>query len=67
MLAARLSERNDTTVLLLEAGGSDWNNPNIDIPVMAPFSLGSDIDWVYYGEPQPGLYQAMTGQVSSVL
>ncbi|KAK3729281.1 hypothetical protein RRG08_020154 [Elysia crispata] len=64
VLAARLSERNDTTVLLLEAGGSDWNNPNIDIPVMAPFSLGSDIDWVYYGEPQPGLYQAMTGQRS---
>ena len=63
VLAARLSENNDVTVLLLEAGGSDWGNPNIDIPGELPKNLKSDIDWNYVAERQEGLLQDLREEV----
>ncbi|GFS26345.1 glucose dehydrogenase [acceptor] [Elysia marginata] len=59
VLAARLSENSNATVLLLEAGGSDWGIPNIDIPGLAPLNVGSDLDWQYVTEPEQGIYQGM--------
>lgn len=54
VLANRLSENPDATVLLLEAGGPD-HNPEIHIPGRIYDLLGSDIDWSYQSEPQPHL------------
>ncbi|KAK3795068.1 hypothetical protein RRG08_034101, partial [Elysia crispata] len=52
VLAARITENNDVTVLLLEAGGSDWENPNIDIPGMAPSNMKTEIDWNFLSKRQ---------------
>ncbi|XP_059159179.1 glucose dehydrogenase [FAD, quinone]-like [Physella acuta] len=57
VLAGRLSEDDNVTVLLLEAGGTDAGNQNILTPGLALLSLRSDIDWVYYTEPQPGVME----------
>ena len=65
VLAARLSENNDVTVLLLEAGGSDWGNPNIDIPGFMAANLKSDIDWSYVAERQEGLLQDLREEVGA--
>jgi choline dehydrogenase len=56
VVAARLTENPDTTVLLLEAGGPD-DRPEIQIPYAAWSLQGSDIDWAYITEPQPELAQ----------
>ncbi len=54
-LAARLSERGDVTVALIEAGGRDWN-PWIHIPVGYFRTMGNkSVDWCYKTEPDPGL------------
>jgi len=54
-LAARLTESSDTTVLVLEAGGSpeavaSYASPGADLQV-----LGSPIDWAFTTLPQPSL------------
>lgn len=54
VLANRLSANSDTRVLLLEAGGPD-TNPNIADPTKLLTLWGSEIDWKYTTEPQPGL------------
>lgn len=51
VLANRLSEGPDTTVLLLEAGGPD-DKPDIRIPIRWGALLGTDVDWLYQTEPQ---------------
>ncbi|TPM40503.1 GMC family oxidoreductase N-terminal domain-containing protein [Mesorhizobium sp. B2-3-4] len=52
-LACRLSEDEDVSVLLLEAGGWDWN-PLIHIPLGWPRLLLKRMDdWMYFSEPQP--------------
>lgn len=54
VIANRLTEQPDISVLLLEAGGPD-SKPEIHIPG-ATFSLqNTDIDWAYHTEPQPHL------------
>ncbi|KAF0163129.1 MAG: oxidoreductase GMC family [Rhodocyclaceae bacterium] len=55
VLANRLSEDPLTRVLLLEAGGEDWN-PWIHIPV-GYFKTMHDpkLDWCYVTEPDPGI------------
>jgi choline dehydrogenase len=55
VLANRLSEHPGTSVLLLEAGGEDWN-PWIHIPV-GYFKTMHDpkLDWCYVTEPDPGI------------
>ncbi|MFI8088867.1 GMC family oxidoreductase [Streptomyces sp. NPDC086080] len=54
VLANRLSEDPDTTVLVLEAGG-DRIPPEVDDPSSWYKLLGGPIDWGYTGVPQPGL------------
>jgi choline dehydrogenase len=53
-LAARLSERSDTTVLLLEAGPADAA-PDIMIPSHWLRLPGSEYDWNYESAPEAGL------------
>ncbi len=54
VLAARLSEDADTTVLLLEAGGPDTAR-EIRVPAMFPIMFKSGLDWDLLGEQEPGL------------
>lgn len=46
VLAARLTENPDVSVLLLEAGGDD-RRPDVEAPGSWPALLGSDADWGY--------------------
>ena len=54
VVASRLSEDADVSVLLLEAGGPD-NKPDIRIPRRWNALLGTDVDWLYQTEPQEHL------------
>ncbi|MGL4622142.1 MAG: GMC family oxidoreductase [Chroococcidiopsis sp.] len=54
VVANRLTENSDTTVLLLEAGNPD-TKPEIFIPSEFISLLGSDVDWAYFSEPEPHL------------
>jgi choline dehydrogenase len=54
VLAARLSEDPDVSVLLLEAGGPD-TAAEIHVPAMFPATFKSSLDWDLLGEPEPGL------------
>ena len=54
VIANRLTEDSDTTVLLLEAGNPD-TKPEIQIPAECISLLGSEVDWGYFSEPEPYL------------
>ncbi len=54
VLAARLSEDPDVSVLLLEAGPPD-TAPEIHVPAMFPIMFKSSLDWDLLGEEEPGL------------
>jgi choline dehydrogenase len=54
VVANRLTEDSDTTVLLLEAGNPD-TKPEIHIPAECLSLLGSEVDWAYFSEPEPYL------------
>jgi len=54
VLAARLSEEHDASVLLLEAGGPD-TAPELHIPAAFPAVFKSSLDWDLLGEQEPGL------------
>jgi choline dehydrogenase len=54
VLAGRLSEDADASVLLLEAGGPD-TAPEIRVPAMFPIMFKSSLDWDLLGEEEPGL------------
>jgi choline dehydrogenase len=54
VLAARLSEDPDTSVVVLEAGGPD-TAPELHIPAAFPAVFKSSLDWDLLGEPEPGL------------
>ena len=54
VLANRLSADGRTRVLLLEAGGRDWN-PAIAIPAAFGKLFHSSVDWDYATEVQPAL------------
>ena len=47
VLAARLSEDPQTTVLVLEAGQDHLKDPTISISALWPALLGSDADWSF--------------------
>ena len=55
VLAARLSEDPDTSVLLLEAGGRDWSwDWRIHMPSALSYPMHDrKLAWPYYTEPQP--------------
>jgi choline dehydrogenase-like flavoprotein len=54
VLANRLSADPSTSVLLLEAGGSD-RKLNVRIPVGFAKQFHTDLDWNYVSEPEPNL------------
>jgi choline dehydrogenase len=54
VVARRLAENPDVTVLLLEAGGSD-DVPSVMEAVQWPVNLGSDRDWSFQAQPNPHL------------
>ena len=54
VLAGRLTEDPDVSVLLLEAGGPD-TAPELHVPAMFPIVFKSSLDWDLLGEPEPGL------------
>ena len=54
VLAARLTEDPDVSVVLLEAGAPD-TAPEIHVPAMFPIMFKSSLDWDLLGEPEPGL------------
>ncbi|MGK5730256.1 GMC family oxidoreductase [Streptomyces sp. URMC 124] len=54
IVAARLSEQRDRSVLLLEAGPAD-DDPRISRPASWPFLLGGELDWKYRTVPQAAL------------
>jgi choline dehydrogenase len=56
-LANRLSADPGTSVLVLEAGHSDFRiDPFVHMPAALPFPIGSPLyDWRYETEPEPGL------------
>jgi choline dehydrogenase len=54
VVANRLTEDSNTTVLLLEAGNPD-TKPEIHIPAQCIRLLGSEVDWSYFSEPEPYL------------
>ncbi len=67
VLANRLSEGGDATVLLLEAGGRD-RHPLIHIPLgLGRMHARGMFDWGYHTEPEPNLngrrIEAMRGKV----
>ncbi|MEG4396697.1 GMC family oxidoreductase N-terminal domain-containing protein [Microcoleus sp. BROC3] len=54
VVANRLTQDSDTTVLLLEAGNPD-TKPEIHIPAQCLSLQGSSVDWSYFSEPEPYL------------
>jgi choline dehydrogenase len=54
VIARRLAENPDVSVLLLEAGGSD-DVPSIMEAGQWPANLGSDRDWAFQAQPNPHL------------
>jgi choline dehydrogenase-like flavoprotein len=52
IVASRLSEDPDVTVLLLEAGGYDLDNPDVNRPADVDKNTMSDMDWGYRTVPQ---------------
>lgn len=54
VVANRLTEDSDTTVLLLEAG-NPATKPEIQIPAQCFSLIGSEVDWDYFSEPEPYL------------
>ena len=54
VVANRLTEDSNTTVLLLEAGNPDTKS-EIQIPSECLSLLGSEVDWAYFSEPEPYL------------
>jgi len=62
VVANRLSEMEDVTVAVIEAGDSVLNNHNVTSIIGYGLSFGSSIDWAYQTEDQKyagGLKQTM--------
>src|ERR1700742_529128 len=54
VVAARLAENPDVSVLLIEAGGAD-DVPEVVEPGLWPNNLGSERDWAFAAEPSAHL------------
>ncbi|MEE6138130.1 GMC oxidoreductase [Mycobacterium sp. 050128] len=60
VIARRLAENPDVSVLLLEAGGSD-DVPTVTEANQWPLNLGGERDWGFVSEPDPRLYGRSIG------
>ncbi|KAL4711823.1 hypothetical protein ACJJTC_005992 [Scirpophaga incertulas] len=60
VLASRLTENKNVTVLLIEAGKPEMLLT--DIPALAPYFQSTDYTWQYYMEPQPGVCMGMLNE-----
>jgi choline dehydrogenase len=54
VVANRLTEDSDKSVLILEAGNPD-TKPEIQIPAQCLNLIGTEVDWGYFSEPEPYL------------
>lgn len=54
VIAARLTEQDDVTVAVLEAGGAEVTEA-VEDPARWNEVLLTELDWAYMSEPQPGL------------
>jgi choline dehydrogenase len=52
-VAGRLASESSSTVLLIEAGGTD-RRLAIRAPLAFPLQFGTSLDWGYESEPEPG-------------
>ena len=52
VVARRLAENPDVSVLLLEAGGDD-DIPSVMQAIQWPANIGSETDWGFQGQPNP--------------
>jgi choline dehydrogenase len=67
VVAARLAENPDISVLLIEAGGSD-DVPEVLTPGQWPLNLGSERDWQFVAQPNPHLnHRAISLNMGKVL
>ncbi|WP_425839979.1 GMC family oxidoreductase [Streptomyces fractus] len=66
VVAARLSEDPDVSVLLIEAGG-DERRPDVETPALWSNLLGTDADWAYETVRQPGTGRAHAAPRGRVL
>ncbi|KAK7685401.1 hypothetical protein QCA50_011264 [Cerrena zonata] len=55
VLANRLSENSDISVLIIEAGADTNDNLPVQVPFLSVTLSGSEIDWKYKTVPQAGL------------
>ncbi|CAC5363150.1 unnamed protein product [Mytilus coruscus] len=62
VIANRLSEDTNVTVLLVEAGGSELEHDYIPIPLATPLLQQTDIDWSFYTATQQTAFKAMKEQ-----
>lgn len=52
VVARRIAENPDVSVLLIEAGTHD-ESPSVMVPALWPMNLGSERDWGFVSEPNP--------------
>ncbi|KIJ56360.1 GMC oxidoreductase [Sphaerobolus stellatus SS14] len=55
VVANRLTENRNVSVLLLEAGSTNEGNLNVEVPLFRGLPLPPVLDWNYTSIPQPGL------------
>ena len=67
VVANRLSEDPATSVLLVEAGGSELGILEFEIPAGFIDLQRSEYDWEYYTEPQQHSTQSMNEKVISIV
>jgi len=63
VFASRLTEDEDRSVLLLEAGGDPFDDQYVNIPILADSVRGTQYDWNYHTVPQQN---ACIGHVNNV-
>ena len=62
VIASRLSEDPNVSVMLLEAGGPE--NQITDVPLVAASLQQTPVDWAYQTEPQQAACFGLKGRVS---
>ncbi|XP_045167550.1 L-sorbose 1-dehydrogenase-like [Mercenaria mercenaria] len=66
VIASRLSEKNNVSVLVLEAGGHYDRDPIINVPMYWFSYLKSDFAWDFKSEPQNESFLGLSGRKGSM-